>query len=240
MKYIKKFESLEERTESSFKRWYSKVKPFDIKGEISEYDYNYKLESALKGWLIYKPYFEDTNIFSYKTFSDYEVAFQKAKTKYTGKLKNVEEDIDYKIIYEDRDVKIIKPLTLRGSCKYGFNTKWCTSMIERPEHFEKYKRNGELYRFIFSKDKKYSLHWSNNGNKFWVDQENNAIDRVLEPENFVLYKTPFELNDEAKLKVSIDYVTEKWNSYFLSIFRKNRKIKTIDDYIRYFKFSIDF
>ena len=112
-------------------------------------------------------------------------------------------------------------------------------MIERPEHFEKYKSSGELYRFIFSEDKKYSLHWANNGNKFWVDQENNAIDRLSEPESFILSKTPFEINNEAKLKVSIDYVTEKWNFYYCLNFRKKNKIKTIDNYIRYFKFVIE-
>lgn len=242
MRYIKKYESLEERTEKSFKRWYLKVKPFDPNKDNDEYEYEYQLESALKGWLIYKPYFEDKNIYSYKTYSEYEIAFKNAKAKYAGKLKNVQEGIDYKIIYEDEKVRIIKPLTLKGSCKYGFNTKWCTTMIERPEHFDSYKRDGELYRFIFSENEKYSLHWANNGNKFWRDQEDEEINKKLiyTDDRFILSDTPFELSSEAKLKVSIDFVTVKWDNYFCRDFRKKKKINTIEDYIRYYEFAIEY
>lgn len=36
----------------------------------------------------------------------------------------------------------------KGSANYGYSTKWCTAMLERPEHFLQYKKDGELYRFI--------------------------------------------------------------------------------------------
>lgn len=242
MKYLIKFkifESLEERTSKSFKEWYKKVQPTHIDDEDDLLIYNYQLESALRGWLTYKPYFEDKNIFSYNTYEDYEIAFIKAKTKYAGKLKNVQEDIDYSIIYEDDKVKVIKPLTLNGSCKYGFNTKWCTAMLERPEHFDSYKRDGELYRFIFNDDKKYSLHWANNGKKNWRNQLDDVLHVDRELSGFVLYETPFKLNYDAKFKISVDFVTEKWNGHFCKEFRKKNNIKTIEEYINYYKFWIE-
>lgn len=201
MKYIKVFESLEERTSKSFYEWYNKLLPI-----LNEED-QYKYETQLKSWLIYKPYFDEKNIFNFKDFESYQTALELAKQKYFSKFKNLKSEVD--VIYEDSDIKILVPLTLNGSCKYGFNAKWCTAMLERPEHFDWYKRSGELYRFILKNDEKYSLHWANNGNKFYRDQLNNELEN--RGERFVLTETPFELTDEGKKAVSIDYITKKWD-----------------------------
>ena len=170
-------ESLEERTSNSFYNWYityvdrtfATLKP-------KENEYNY--QTLLNSWLIYKPYFNNKDISQYKTFDDFLSALKLAKQKYYSKLKNVEEDKDYKIIYEDENLKIIVPLTISGSCKYGYNTKWCTAMMERPEHFTWHKTSGELYRFIFKNDLKYSLHWANNDRREFRNQEDKPVETI--------------------------------------------------------------
>lgn len=223
---FKIFESLEERTSNAFFKWYNNLKP--ITNENEEYLY----DTQLKSWLLYKSYFENKDIFNFKSYEDYQAALNLAKEKYFSKLKNVKEGVDYKIIYKDEQVKIIVPLTLNGSCKYGYNTKWCTSMLERPNNFTLYKNNGELYRFIFNDDTKFSLHWAENGNKSFRNQ----LDKELEydkNETFVLDNTPFELSDDAKISVSIDYITKYWNYYYIRKWRKTKKINNIEEYKKY-------
>jgi len=220
------FESLEERTSNAFFKWYNNLKP--IKNEEEEYLY----ETQLKSWLLFKSYFENKDIFNFKSYEDYQESLSLAKEKYFSKLKNVKEDIDYKIIYKDDNVAVIVPLTLNGSCKYGYNTKWCTSMIERPDNFKLYKNNGELYRFIFNDDIKFSLHWADNGNKFFRDQLDKEL-KYDKNETFILDNTPFELSEDAKIAVSVDYITKKWNYYYPKKWRKTKKINTIEEYKKY-------
>ena len=226
---FKIFESAEERTSEAFTKWYNKT--YKLKYlETGEDEYFF--QQRLKAWLLYKPYFEDKNILNYKTYEDYLAALEIAKEKYFSKLKNVKEGIDYKTIYSDDKVKVMIPLTINGSCKYGYNTKWCTAMIEAPHNFERYKRDGELYRFIFNNDTKFSLHWANNGNKFFRDQIDTEI-KVPSYHTYILIDTPFELSDEGKIAVSVDYITKKWDHPYTKKWRKYVNIKNIEDYKRY-------
>jgi len=231
---FKIFESLEERTTIAFTKWYNKY--YKLKYNTTEED-QYFFGQRLKSWLLYKPYFEDKNILNYKSYEDYLVALDIAKEKYFSKLKNIKEGIDYEIIYKDDNVKVIVPLTLNGSCKYGYNTKWCTAMLESPHNFEKYKRDGELYRFIFNDDTKFSLHWANNGNKFFRDQ----LDNKLDPDSsvrgplFVLSNAPFEIDKEALEEVSMDYIIRKWDTVFVKKWLKSKRIDSIEDYEKYMK-----
>jgi len=228
---FKIYESLEERTTNSFRSWYNK---FNSTGTQEN---EHKFFSQLYAWQIYKPYFDNKDIFSYKTFEDYQKELELAKQRYYSKLKNITEGVDYDTIYEDKDVKVIVPLTLNGSCKYGYNTKWCTSMMERPEHFDWYKSTGVLYRFIFNDDTKYSLHWANNGNKFFRDQ----LDNKLDPDSsvrgplFVLSNAPFEIDKEALEEVSMDYIIRKWDTVFVKKWLKSKRIDSIEDYEKYMK-----
>ena len=102
-------------------------------------------------------------------------------------------------------------------------------MLEAPHNFERYKRDGELYRFIFNNDEKYSLHWANNGNKSFRDQLDEEIP-TKSYQTFMLIDTPFELSDEGKIAISVDYITKKWNYYYPEKWRKSRKINNIEYY----------
>jgi hypothetical protein len=52
-------------------------------------------------------------------------------------------------------------------------------------------------------------------------------------ETFALMETPFELSNEGKIAVSIDYMTKKWNYYYQKRWRKTIYLKNIDDYKKY-------
>lgn len=59
--------------------------------------------------------------------------------------------------YEDSTWLIIKPKTFNASCKYGSNTKWCTTGDE--DTFNEYMDDGNLYILINRKtNKKYQYH----------------------------------------------------------------------------------
>ena len=233
---FKIYESLEERTTSSFRSWYNKVNPV-----VGTQENEHKFFSQLYAWQLYKSYFDNKDIFSYKTYEDYQNELDLAKQRYYSKLKNIKEGFDFDTIYEDKDVKVIVPLTLNGSCKYGYNTKWCTAMMERPEHFEWYKSTGVLYRFIFNNDTKYSLHWANNGNKNFRDQLDTQLDfeRKWSEQSFVLSRTPFEIDKDALEEISMDYMTRKWDAPFVKKWRKSKRIDSIEDYENYLKFQYE-
>lgn len=48
-------------------------------------------------------------------------------------------------IFEDEQFLIFKPLTHISSCSYGYQTKWCTSMVNDPEYFYNYSRGILIY-----------------------------------------------------------------------------------------------
>lgn len=55
---------------------------------------------------------------------------------------------EIKIIYEDSCYLVFKPLTYLASCTYGYQTRWCTSMINSPEYFYGHSSNGVLIYVI--------------------------------------------------------------------------------------------
>lgn len=55
---------------------------------------------------------------------------------------------EIKIIYEDSCYLVFKPLTYLASCTYGYQTKWCTSMIHSPDYFYDHSSRGVLIYVI--------------------------------------------------------------------------------------------
>lgn len=55
---------------------------------------------------------------------------------------------EIKIIYEDSCYLVFKPLTYLASCTYGYQTKWCTSMINSPDYFYDHSSKGVLIYVI--------------------------------------------------------------------------------------------
>jgi hypothetical protein len=72
---------------------------------------------------------------------------------------------NFNIIEDNTNVKIIQPLNESTSCKYGANTKWCTSARE-DNQFDEYNSTGDLYIIILKKPtrkgEKYKLYIRSN------------------------------------------------------------------------------
>jgi putative chitinase len=103
------------------------------------------------------------DINSFKTYKQFEDFIED-----NPELFNKEGDIDQKEaiakkVYEDSDVTVIIPENEAAACKYGRNTRWCTSATKGQNQFDVYNRDGPLYIIIPKKPshegEKYQLHF---------------------------------------------------------------------------------
>jgi hypothetical protein len=62
-----------------------------------------------------------------------------------------EDHID--VLIENDDYLLISPLTLKGSLKYGADTKWCTASKSSSYQFTSYTKDGYLFYLISKKER---------------------------------------------------------------------------------------
>lgn len=124
-------------------------------------------ENKMKSWLgfkILKSFFslKQINCFiSFCEFSDKKMILDNDISKYKCWDKLITENYfainkeeikrakkEIKVIYEDDDYLIIKPLSHMASVKYGYNTRWCTSSINECDYFYNYSKEGILIYVI--------------------------------------------------------------------------------------------
>lgn len=115
-----------------------------------------------------------------------------------------------KIVYEDDEWLLVRPLTYASSKKYGANTKWCTTQSDNPEYFLKYSSKGVL---IYCINKKtgykvasfYSLDKNDPEFSFW-NQKDSRIDSLQT-----------ELTDELRIIIKNESTIKAYtNRYLLS------------------------
>jgi hypothetical protein len=63
-------------------------------------------------------------------------------------------------IFEDDNYVIFKPLTYAASCSYGYQTKWCTAMINDPGYFYNQSRGILIYLIDKKENKKFAFYRS--------------------------------------------------------------------------------
>ena len=71
-----------------------------------------------------------------------------------AEMKAEEKELETQVIklHEDSEWLLIRPLTFKSSCKYGANTKWCTTTEHNPEYYNKYSKRGVLIYCINKKN----------------------------------------------------------------------------------------
>lgn len=82
--------------------------------------------------------------------------------------------------FEDEEWLVVRPFTYESSLKYGYGSKWCTSMESQPEHFFRYSNNGTLIYCLNKKtgDKVAAFFEIGEGLSFW-NAEDNRIDSMF-------------------------------------------------------------
>ena len=61
-------------------------------------------------------------------------------------------------IFEDENYMIFKPLTYLASCSYGYQTKWCTAMINEPSYFYNHSKGILIYLIDKKENKKFAFY----------------------------------------------------------------------------------
>lgn len=121
---------------------------------------------------------KQNDLSKYNSFEDILNSLNIAELVATSK--DLEKQI--KIVYEDDEWFLVRPLTYLASKKYGSNTKWCTTQENNPNYFDKYSSKGVL---IYCINKKtgykvasfYSLNIDDPEFSFW-NQKDNRIDSL--------------------------------------------------------------
>jgi len=90
---------------------------------------------------------EENDLTKYKSFEQMIAAMGVAE------MKSEEKELETQVIkiHEDGEWLLIRPLTFKSSCKYGANTKWCTTTEHNQEYYNKYTKRGVLIYCINKK-----------------------------------------------------------------------------------------
>jgi hypothetical protein len=90
---------------------------------------------------------EENDLTKYKSFEQMIAAMGVAE------MKSEEKELETQVIkiHEDGEWLLIRPLTFKSSCKYGANTKWCTTTEHNQEYYNKYAKRGVLVYCINKK-----------------------------------------------------------------------------------------
>jgi hypothetical protein len=97
-----------------------------------------------------------------------------------AQTKDLEKQI--KIVLDNDEWLLIRPLTFQSSKKYGSNTKWCTTQENNPDYFMKYANKGVLI-YCINKKSGYKVASFNSLDKndpefsFW-NQKDTRVDSL--------------------------------------------------------------
>jgi hypothetical protein len=91
---------------------------------------------------------EENDLTKYKSFDQMIAAMGVAE------MKAEEKELETQVIkiHEDAEWLMVRPLTFKSSCKYGANTKWCTTTEHNQEYYNKYAKRGVLIYCINKKN----------------------------------------------------------------------------------------
>jgi hypothetical protein len=124
-----------------------------------------------------------------------------------------------KIVFEDSEWLLIRPLTYNSSKKYGSNTKWCTTSESSPDYFMKYSTKGVLIYCINKKtDYKVASFCSLDVNErefsFWnqADERVDSLDTELTNELREIIRLESKINNpkpNRSLLSDVEFEKEK-------------------------------
>jgi len=97
---------------------------------------------------------DEKDISKYDSWDMLEIQLYEAKNRELFKKSKKE----IHKIFEDDNYMIFKPLTYAASCSYGYQTKWCTAMVNDPGYFYNHSRGILIYLIDKKQNKKYAFY----------------------------------------------------------------------------------
>jgi hypothetical protein len=165
------------------------------------------------------PYIQNKDIYSsqYKSMMQLFRVVDNAKVLKEENEFVREDHVD--VLIENDDYLLISPLTLKGSLKYGADTKWCTASKSSSYQFTSYTKDGNLFYLVSKKER------GKNYNKvaFYARSKNehlttsysiyNQIDTEVDEQKFILNGWTmfdlFEIMTKIRVYAYEKYIIEK-------------------------------
>lgn len=97
------------------------------------------------------PYIQNKDIYQYDSWFKLLKVVENAQEIKEGKEFKREDHVQ--VLIENDDYLLLRPITHKGSLKYGANTKWCTASKNNESTFTSYTRGGYLFYLIRKKTK---------------------------------------------------------------------------------------
>lgn len=157
------------------------LKNTDGDGELDTFELE-KLVDLIKDFDKYQSQLPKKDINQYVSLNELEKVILYIREK--KKKKESENQVEK--VYEDDKFLVVLPKSHGASCKYGSNTKWCTT-AQSPDHFQRYTSGSQALYYIINKanstDKDYSkvaIHFDNSGYpKFWDSKDSPMGEREI-------------------------------------------------------------
>ena len=191
------------------------LKNIDPNSQTFEEDVQTAVE-IIKDFDKYQSNLEKRDINQYNNLWDLDSVLEPIKAK--ERDRELEKQVER--IYENDKFLVVRPLTRQASCKYGANTKWCTTSPDAG-HFERYTQGLQRLYYIInkanSKNQNYSkvaIHLNTDGTKsYWDSQDSPLSDRE---KNIFNYAFPeiVEAIDEDFHQSAISQIDKKLNEIF--------------------------
>lgn len=174
--------------------------------------------NLIKSFDKYQSQLDKKDINQYENFEELDSALFPIKQK--QKEKELEKQVDK--IYEDDRFLVVKPKTHQASCKYGANTKWCTT-AQDTQHFDRYTRDRQGLYYIINKanstNKNYSkvaIHFDNQGSThYWDSQDSPMGQKEIEILNYAFPEMIEAIESDYKKfagSLTDQFLTKTFNS----------------------------
>jgi hypothetical protein len=152
------------------------LKNVDPESDNFDDDVEYIVE-LVKDFDKYSSQFPKKDINQYVSLTELESVINFVRNK--NKDKELEKQVNK--IYEDNKFLVVKPKSEAASCKYGSNTKWCTTS-KGGGHFERYTSGRQALYYIINKANstnanysKVAIHFDDGGNRRYWDTKDSPL-----------------------------------------------------------------
>ena len=152
------------------------LKNVDPESENFDDDVEYVVE-LIKDFDKYQSQFPKKDINQYVSLNELDSVINFVRNK--NKDKELEKQA--KKVYEDDKFLVVKPKSEAASCKYGSNTKWCTTS-KGGGHFERYTSGRQALYYIINKAKstnanysKVAIHFDDSGDMRYWDTKDSPL-----------------------------------------------------------------
>jgi hypothetical protein len=163
---------------------------------------------------------DNKDINKYNSLADVNDAVEKNQGVDTRSNKEQAKDITK--FYEDKYLSVLIPHTEKAACKYGANTRWCTS-AKKNNQFDYYNAVAPLYIITTNEGEKFQIQFKGGGRVSFVDSNDDQVD---DPTAFIeklpSLKTAF--NDIARKNQYIPLIIEPTDDEYLAALDNNPEI----------------